>query len=95
MPGLLFGTPTFELAAGPYSIRVAGDFVGGSGSAWVDVVSQAGRWRLGSDPLVAGVGIIGVFNLVLDEDIRDIQIRIMVDAGAKLLFQSLEIAPDT
>jgi len=61
----------------------------------MDMVSQAGRWRLGSDPLVAGVGTIGVFNLVLDEDIRDIQVRIMVDAGAKLLFQSLEIAPAT
>lgn len=93
MPGLLFGTPAFELAAGHYSIRVLGDFVGESGNAWADVVSQAGRWRPGSYPLLAGVGTIGEFNLVLDEDTRDVQIRIMVDAGARLLFQCLEIVP--
>lgn len=95
MPGLLFGTPAFELAAGHYSIRVLGDFVGESGNAWMDVVSQGGRWRLGSYPLLPGVGTVGAFNLVLDEDTRDVQVRIMVDAGARLLFQSLEIVPAT
>ncbi|HVI53956.1 MAG TPA: glycosyltransferase family 1 protein [Luteibacter sp.] len=91
VPGLLFGTPGIEVAAGRYSIRIAGDFPVGSGSAWVDVVAQAGRWRVVSDPLVHGVGTIGALDVVLDEDISDLQVRIMVDAEAELVFRSVEI----
>ncbi|TCV95768.1 hypothetical protein EC912_102112 [Luteibacter rhizovicinus] len=93
MPGLLFGTPAFELAAGRYSIRVDGEFASGHGRAWIDVVAQEGRWRLGSDPLIPGTGVIGTHDLVLDEDIRGMQVRIMVDADAKVLFHTVEIEP--
>lgn len=93
VPGMLFGTPVFELAAGHYSINVTGEFTNGQDGAWLDVVAQDGRWRLGSGPLTHGARSIGTLDIFLGEDIRDIQVRIMVDAGATVSFRALEISP--
>lgn len=92
-PGLLYGTTAFELGAGRYSVRVAGEFSGESGAAWIDALAHDGRWRLGSAGLSHGQGTIGQLELLVEEDVRDMRVRVMVDADAHITLTSVEILP--
>lgn len=92
VPGLLFGTPAFELASGSYTVEIAGEYAGGDGRAWMDLVAQNGRWRIGSTPLLARAGTLASFDFTIDEDIRDMQVRIMVESGVDMKFRSMDIS---
>lgn len=91
--GVLFGTPPFSVTAGDYEVHVIGERAGVKGRAWIDIEAHDGAWRLASMELIEGEGVIAMVPLHLDEDVRDLRVRIMVDADAAVTFGSVEISP--
>lgn len=91
-PGVLFATPPFKMTAGDYVVRVEGARLGTEGMAWVDVEAHDGAWRLASASLVPGEGVLAAVQVRVKEDVRDLRIRIMVDADASVSFDSLDVA---
>lgn len=91
--GLLFGTPAFAVTAGDYHVRIMGERTGGEGHAWVDIEAHDGAWRLASTELTEGEGVIAMVAIRLDEDVRDLRVRVMVAADASVTFGSVEISP--
>ncbi|WNL45549.1 glycosyltransferase family 1 protein [Dyella sp. BiH032] len=91
-PGVLFATPPFKITAGDYVVRVEGARLGAEGMAWVDVEAHDGAWRLASASLAPGEGVIAEVQVRVKEDVRDLRIRIMVDADASLSFSTMAVA---
>jgi hypothetical protein len=93
--GILMGTVPVQVAAGHYRIDVSGERLEVQGEARIDVEASDGAWRLASASLASGVGVIGTVDLMLEDDVPDLRIRVVVDAQAQLAVAGITFTPVT
>lgn len=96
--GFIHYGPYKSLEAGLYHLTVRGT-VKNASAAWVDVVSQRGKMNhgkfwIGNFPS-ATEGILISVPVNLQEDIRDIEVRIYVGAGDELAITGYEMRPQS
>lgn len=93
---LLYG-PYVPLEAGLYRIDLYGIWDGKAGAAWMDVCSAAGTDKHGRCDLVASTvgleGLLGHIELALDDDVRDLEVRVGVYTETRMRVRALEIHP--
>lgn len=89
--GLLVHGPGVPFSAGSYAVTVFG---GGTGSALLDVYSEAGtRFHLRCELHANGIegGLLSQATLVLDADVKDLETRIWVSADSGICLDRIEV----
>ena len=93
-PGFLVYGPYAVLPAGQYRCRVLGDWLQPGGAAVLDVVVAQGVQTLAHrelEPPQAVPGRLAELELVLAVDATDLEVRLWVDADARLAFLGIEL----
>lgn len=91
--GVLLRGPGIRLEAGRYVVRVLG---GGTGSGHVDIQASASTHPLARGLLLAAGGdpaVLAEIALQLHRDVDDLEVSILVAAGAGVWLTAVEIAP--
>lgn len=96
-PGFLVHGPYVALPAGIYRVTVRGSAIGGTG--WADVCHQGGTARLGYHPFGPTKGSTSdtLADLIIrnDSDVTNLEVRVWVDAGARVTVSEVAIVPQT
>ncbi|WP_084539669.1 Wzt carbohydrate-binding domain-containing protein [Azorhizobium doebereinerae] len=96
--GVLMYGPYLPLPAGRYRLRLEGSGPRARGHATLDIVHRAGAAGLAtadfSDTVPGETGALAEIVLGLDEDVEDLEIRVLVSAEAEVAIHRVTLAPE-